>query len=204
MMSEMNSEDDAITALLLLKHQAESANLTECTMATSPPYEVLAIDNPLVTKWHLTRKGPGRITGSDVLLTHQLSETVYIDQSPADNLLLVPAAFAAKINDSILIDDCHHTLFGKVQNIMPYSKKMKALQIAGFLPQNFEFPISVNIMTDRMYYLGQDALYRSSSPAMQREQIIPDLSDVQFSANENHLEITVKPKYGDGMYHVSI
>lgn len=222
-LQRVQAQDQAITALLLLQRQVESAGLTECVssttaihnvtnsldFATLAPYQVLVKNNPLIAKWHLNRKGNGQMLGDQALLLHQRVQTFYVDSIPLYDNLSVPDTFAGETGDFIMIDDCHQALLSTIQHVLD-AKKNKTLVIAGFTAANYHYPISISLVRNRMYYLGKtnqanspQALYRSDHNK-RREQILPQLSVVHFSEINHQLKIEIQSQTDMEPYYVSI
>lgn len=77
----MQAQDHAISALLLLKHQVQSARVTTCAKSL-PNYDAYSIVNP------------------ESLMVHHLSDTVSLQN------VMMPNAFKKNPEQEIVIDDC--------------------------------------------------------------------------------------------------
>lgn len=222
----IKSQDEAISVLFLLKHQIESAAVTECTtkplkivnLSGNPdfnslaPYQILNEENPLLTLWKLK---PIEVDGliNAPLLVHQPSETFYLSQT-LDNTLLAPKTFSGSENDLVVIDDCNHALIAPITHIETIYGQGKLLTIKGFNQDQFTFPISVSLISDRVYYLSRVdqkdtsdyALYYAYRAADQRvmhEEMIPDVRSITYNEG-SALTISVKPAFDNEVYHVTI
>lgn len=222
-LKKMSAEDNAISALLLLAHQFETATVRECASANpsvnpallakhpelSHPraYQILALDDPLITAWHLknARTPKGNPLATPALIQH-LSNTFYVNTNNPE--ITTTTGFKAQPGNVVVIDDCEHAWISRISAVQHIPGKNSTIMIEDFNPAHFKTPFSVSLLKSQMYYLGETsspsspaALFRSNG--QKREELLPELKAVNFIETDNQLEIQVTPEASQEMYYVS-
>ncbi len=160
----IETQDNAVSALLLLKHQIESASTTECAKPTLPAYEILSRDDARILNWD---KNPREMLSQDALLVNHLQDTQIFT-----NHINIPTAFTKNPEQLLVIDDCIHS------KIIPESDLINTLP-------DFKDPVSLSILETRIYFLGRldDNIGLYVYNHKDRNEIIPDITELDFSGN---------------------
>lgn len=216
----IGAEDHAVAALLMLQHQLESATLTECTTnvnsisnrTSNPtlkllaPYEIITPESSLASLWQMNKTGRGEMTGNGLLL-HQLIETFYTNQLQPSGLIIAPNGFSGVSGDTVVIDDCTKSLITTINQVTTLYGVGKELKLAFFNVSEFHLPFSISLLQNHVYYPGKTmnsgypaALFRSNG--QQREELVPQLSDIQFEQTAKGMKILVVPEYSKNRYYV--
>lgn len=179
----LRDQDDALSALLLLQHQLESASLAECT--TDPAH----IENQTGDSRFLH---PYDIMSPTELILHTIQKPFYITLNSPSSTLSAPSNYKAEPGEWVVVDDCRHAEITSVQ-----SKRGKMLTLARFNPADFERPFSVSQIDTRVYSFADGRLYlkRSDGHIQPRQEVIlPHIQSLDINAQM----LTV-----NGQYHAA-
>lgn len=218
------SQDQAVSALILLQHQIQAASLSECTadplhfenkthsleFSDLSPGQLLSPTDPLSQRWGVSNPGAqgGQPLGT-ILFLHTLSHTFYVHSFSAGEAVKLPANYPVERNDFIVVDDCAHALISRVNDVNAIPGYGTSIKINGFNPQKFHPPVSISLITNRMYYLGKTeninaptALYRIIAEGS-RQKIFDSLSSLNFIRQHNHLGLSIQGIKSKQVYYAT-